>query len=755
MQFRFTIFHEVLYPLGQLVDEPTGWKDAALTLERHEDFHSLVEYFNGEFIWHGTARDVLKDIEINYGADAKARILIEVSTITGEWDTLFDGLIPISDFEEISKDKFYKLKAPIIRDDFWSKFINRRETPVTLTDSEDVDGDARTPVAKVQTPLPSQVIKQNFIRETGYNTSEADADFLPADFGNFTVGEKYYFFFHNAFQTLDEIKERFDYGNAISDVDPYEDKLYYFKVQYEGTYKLNLRIRYLITLVAVTPQFTFTWYYRIRRGNAVYPPVQIGSTRSGQYNPVTGIKDLDDHNLVDEVLNMKAGDELYIYGEFRLTGSGATLSAYYSDYNDALVGFDPIYTEMSLEADTVFPETTTDSYLLKDSFESILSKVTGQDSVVVSNLLDTCKGNYILALGLHLRGYSMDEKQFAISFNDLWDGADPAFNLGLGYVDGANQIQIEEKSYFYDKDPVINIGGISNITRIYHDDYFFKTLEIGFDTWSLESASGIDDTQTRRKFRTKFKTVGKDKKILSKFLAAGLALEQIRRQRVEEGKDFKGDDNICIIAVKSDGQGGWTPEVGSDFTSTLNILNAATRYNLRLGAAWNLERWLDWLSGCMAHFPDKYYFASGEGNYQGTVTRAVNDCDGAGGSIVENQDFSIDATNYIKLTRRYQFEHPMTFDEFNIIRQNRHKAIGLSRSNAFYTPHFIQKMEYNPFHGKATFVVDLAVIPSEINGFKYLESDDFVIFGTEGLLYQDGEEVLFSDNETALVGLDT
>jgi hypothetical protein len=122
---------------------------------------------------------------------------------------------------------------------------------------------------------------------------------------------------------------------------------------------------------------------------------------------------------------------------------------------------------------------------------------------------------------------------------------------------------------------------------------------------------------------------------------------------------------------------------------------------------------------------------------------------------VENQDFQVSSENFIKLPHRYQFTHPMSYDIYKIIRDNRHNALGLSRSDAFYTPHHIHKMEYLIVEGKAEFVVDLAVIPTEENGFRYLEDDNFVIFGTEGLLFQDLEEILYQDGETALVGLDT
>jgi len=349
----------------------------------------------------------------------------------------------------------------------------------------------------------------------------------------------------------------------------------------------------------------------------------------------------------------------------------------------------------------------------------------------------------------------MDEKQFAINFDDLYDGADPILALGLSYEEGSDQIRIEDKSYFYDKTPIVNLGNIYRIVRTYDQAIFYKTVEIGFEDWSLESTAGIDDPQSRRTYRTRFKNVGEDLKILSKFLGASLAIEQTRRNSVDKNKDWRGDEKIMVIAVKPDGFGGWTPETGLDFDDVQNLLNFDARYNVRIGCAQNFKRWLSWLSNCLAEFPDKYYFAKGEGNYEMIVTRDANDCDFGAGIVAENQDHQTSNTDFVKLPRRYAFEYPMTFQNYKFIRANRTKAIGLSRGTANFTPHFIQRLEFTLARGKADFLVDLAEIPTPTNGFKYLEDDNFVIFGTEGLLYLDGEDVLFVDGETAVVPLDS
>jgi len=46
-QFKFTLSHAIKGTLE--ISEPINWVNAVLKLERHEDFHSLIEYFDGAF----------------------------------------------------------------------------------------------------------------------------------------------------------------------------------------------------------------------------------------------------------------------------------------------------------------------------------------------------------------------------------------------------------------------------------------------------------------------------------------------------------------------------------------------------------------------------------------------------------------------------------------------------------------------------------------------------------------------------------
>lgn len=166
--FRFTLSHEVLG--DKVISEPDGWKGAKIIFERHPEFMSLVEYYegsaNGGFIFYGSdgrvdgGIDFIKEIEQTYGFDARIDITVEYTPDDILYQILFEGQLDLSAKNELKDNR---MQVPIIRDDFWAKFINRMETPVDLSSLVDLDGNAVDPVTPITVELTCQLINQNFV----------------------------------------------------------------------------------------------------------------------------------------------------------------------------------------------------------------------------------------------------------------------------------------------------------------------------------------------------------------------------------------------------------------------------------------------------------------------------------------------------------------------------------------------------------------------------------------------------------------
>jgi hypothetical protein len=718
--FRFTLNNSIAGSLQ--ISEPGGWDEAVLKLERNQEFHSLVEFYDQPLTFYGQSSngngglDYIREIERSQGPDAQITILIEISQDEGvTYETVFDGLIDITSCKEVD---FYKAEYGIIRNDFWQKFINRKSTPVNMGASTDVDGNAITSILPSTLTLTSQKIRQTFERR--------QESTFPDNISSVSFGTTNYLIWGNTNPVIDEITQRVEYGTQVSSELPTTAEKYLWKFDYAGDYAIDLNIKYYIGFGA-SRTYDLRWYYAYKVGGVLTGLTQIGATISGTAIDVTWSAG-SPHTLSTTLTFSEGGAELYIYGTLVLS-SASTGGSYFPDFdNDPGAPFDPVYTTLTIDADTTYPNTTANAYQVLNAARSIASKITGSYPCIQSDYLLSASGcghNYAVTKGLYVRGYNTTDKPFYMSFDDWWKGFNPILCLGLGYVNGADEIEIEPRSEFYDPVPVLNLDYVNNIERSWDTRLVFKTVEVGYEKWSAESGSGIDDPQTKHTYNTRFKTVGEDIKMLSKFYAASLGIEQTRRNRVEFGKDWRLDEDLMVIALQRADNS--LPELGNGpYTGGItDLLNFATRYNVRITPARNLIRWRDFLSGCLKWYYDAdglgtrlgFQFASGEGNVETSSTLASTDCEYDDyawdaptlslyglHSVTENSNIT-PSENYLFVPILYEFEHPLTWEEYKAIQAYRKKAIGVSRTNSGHAPCFIMNLEYQITKGKAKFTV--------------------------------------------------
>lgn len=686
-QFRFTFFNAALYPAGIVVNQPLGWRDAKLSLTRDPLFHSLIEYFKGTFIWYGIARDVIVAVDAAQGPGATLRVLIEQRYNVG-FVSIFDGLLDISQLEDITKSgTFYKISVPIIRDDFWSKIINRKGAKADIAGAVDMDGNAIAPQSSLTLNLTPQAVRQNFIRVEAGASSQTDQQ---------AVGVTSYLLIDNANFTLDEINKRYEYGSKVVQNNPVDALQFLYVPEYAGSYTFNMLIAYSLVWTGAR-NIDVKWFITTIIAG-VRTNTQIGVTNSAA--AATSINSFGFNPILASTITLNAGDQVYIYGVVTLSAGVADLS--FIPYD----GLNDVKTQFTVQADTIYQPSTADVFRIFEAFLSILEKITGQVGCLDngSELLG-CSGTYHLTPGTAVRGYSLVEKQFFASFDDLWQGADPLFNLGMGYFDaggGVQKVEILKKEDFYDKTPAVNFDNVPNLIRTYNLDRIFRKISIGFKSWSAETGSGIDDPQTKHDYDTGFATVGKDISLISSFYAASLGIEGARRQRKEFNKDYRLDSEIMIIAYNHSDQG--YPELNENFTSISNLLNAPTRYNSRLTPAENMLRWINYFNGCMqTGGSGKYFFRAGQGNIAMTSQLDGGDCDPSV-SKAENGDLDVTG-DFMFLPNQYKCSMPMSKAIYDNILANRKKAIGISATDSGHIPMFIMDMDYSIMFGRAEFTL--------------------------------------------------
>lgn len=802
-RLRFTITEENVAPDGVVVRQPIGWREAKLILERDPNYNSLVEYFESEFIWYGSAYRLLKQIRQEVGIDAKVQILIELAYRKESWQTIFNGLIPLAMTEEFTKGVIrYKLKAPIIRDDFWAKFINNAKQPIDLLGTTDLDGNARTPVSKTVLPLPSQVIRSFFdgamkdanlelASITGhyqYNTEEETTTTFNDAYWNVTEENRIALSFTGAIN-LDEVEEFFKIGANIVEGVRYDAEpsspassgivAALMNAKYSGTYRFQPRLEISIysslfgnngqgtpetreyqikdnfassgayidlyiqvndgapilfdkedtslVVAKVATIFTTDQTFELNKGDEVKIFIKVTDISWGQPTANPGI------SWSRQIVNLIFwGDSNLIYPN-RFTNvflSPATPPLFDDAFYDGNVSFTPAEydagsapsgeenpTRLLVTADTVYEDSQTDSFLLKDAAESILSKITGNDGVITSNALDNIRGKVALSLGKHIRGYEFSEKPFSMSWEEFWKGAKPLAALGLGYVEGQNKIEIEAIESFFVPINSIVLSKIKNFTQEDDEEKLVKLIKYGFEEWSAESASGIDDPQTNKWRRTRFTLIGTEVEIVSTFFTASLGIEQTRRNKIEKGKDYRLDEKIIAIAVKDDGAGGYTPEVGTDFDTIDELLNSNTRYNVRFFTSRIFKRWQTWLQGVLRDYDSEFfYYSKGEGNEKAFVKFMAGDPeaqleDSVG--LAENEDIETGVTGVMSSEVYNITEAPLRFEQYKRIRDNRKNSIGIQLPEGVL-PMFIKKLEFLIVKGKFNAVLWRALTGARI-----------------------------------------
>lgn len=274
-------------------------------------------------------------------------------------------------------------------------------------------------------------------------------------------------------------------------------------------------------------------------------------------------------------------------------------------------------------------------------------------------------------------------------------------------------IRIEDKKHFYNETPSLQLDFVDNIKWSYDKNHIFKSIQIGYQRWSAESASGIDDVQTKQTRATIFKQIGQSATQLSTFFAASLAIEQTRRNRVDQTKDWRLDEENMIIALNENiSPTYFSPELNENFTNISGINNQSSRYNMRLSPTWNFLRWIYFFRGCLQDYTDTdFKFTQGEGNYDfSAVMDDDSDCILFTNPQV-SEDMDVPMTiggaenDFLHLPDQWEFSFKLSWQQYKTIRNNKKNAILVSQTDDNHEVCFIDELEYDPNTSMANFKV--------------------------------------------------
>lgn len=748
MKYKFTLKNAIA---GNLVTrEPLGWKEIIQELDRDNEFHSVVELFESPLTFMAKGgnidggMDYILNILKSQGPNALIEFIADIDeNDNGIYDLCFEGKLDLIKKQELSAGKRYKLEIPIIPNDFHSKFISRYETDIDLESTNTEDQTPATPVSPIAVHLTPQlldlgfkdVMKSSFIMVHNGNPT----DYHNIEEGNYVqVG-----FAENV--SLDEIETRYSVGFNIGETIPFN----IFNVKYAGELLFTGRI----TMSAFTfrsvfdpglPQYgfhnisaNFKWYVQVND--------QVPIEFTHDYETITAIYFAPiglNYYTPPASVTVQAGDEVRIYGRSIVNvdpGYQTEVNQLYiigdtpSDPNGGgpyLIAEGAIgekgagLTFMEITQKSVYPETTVEGFYIHDAAGIIADRITGEENAFHSDATggtntqykqyeeDGCAKPFFTCKGSHIRGWTLLQKRNAMSMQSLYDGIDPVFGLGLGVekVNGKNRIRLEKRDFFFRNEPSgLVLSKVNDIRTTFLESVFYSRVNIGYNKWESQASGGIDDIQTKHQYALMFASSGKPVDIYSKMIAASYGWETMRRKRKEQSADDSRDVNDFLLHILST-PGDFSPpiptyepKVGVDgYTGISGLKNPETRYNLDLSVKRNLMRQADYLSAALFYYPgQKFYFKSGEGNYDAIVTSPEPIC---GGAATANEKADLEASKApMFLPEIATFRHPLSWSEYKIARDKRHQTILVSTSTRSYVPYFILNIKHQRASGMADF----------------------------------------------------
>lgn len=710
MKTRCTISHATLGE--KLIDGPDSIDGLVLSLIRHEDYHSLFENFEGEFWFFGSngvidgGLDFILEAERLDGPDVTINITFMIAPNDYVFITVFEGTLAV---DGIQKGQDNRALIPVVRNDFSAKFKNRVDQPVNIQSETDQDGNQAEVFDNVQLDMLPQKVPMTFDGQSVGFGSETGDDVIDS---------------FNYFQmSWDRINlEEFDEYFTLPQVGNVDQPVEVFIVEYAGSYRFQMQtVGQLTAFSFPTPGLTrvsdYFWPYLNIDGVEI--PFDLLPF------PIPGIDEFDIWSIdTTQDLSAKSAVKVYFKTLVKLGFSGTYTGSFrwngYLNIPDVVFPNRFIFPSTAvINAQTVYPATPGDGFLVHDVAGMILDRTIGRGDTFYSELLgsdrtvyrqydaDGCGWENMLLRGLQIRQYELIDKPFFISFKDWWDGINPILCLGLGYetIDGTEVMRAEGREYFYDPTPSLYIDNVT-FTRRYDESVMIKTFRNGYKKWQSENISGIDDPQTKHTRASRLQKSGTDLVMESGFIAASLAIETTRRTTRKKSADYKYDDDVFIVSVTSIGTSPasfYEPKTDEGFSSVTNLQNPETRYNLLLTPARNFIRWSKWLFGGLQNYVGSIFkFTGGEGNYDMSSEYAASDgCDEYSEPLSEKQDFEV-TDEYLHRGEVYPFSGQLELEQYLIIKENRNKAVAMSQTTTDHKIFFIKNLSYKAFESTVT-----------------------------------------------------
>ncbi|MDW8335117.1 MAG: hypothetical protein RMM53_12960, partial [Bacteroidia bacterium] len=392
---------------------------------------------------------------------------------------------------------------------------------------------------------------------------------------------------------------------------------------------------------------------------------------------------------ITRTLALEAGQSVSLYWRVSLYGNWRK-DLLYSPCVNASVGgkFDHVgcCLRLRLESRATFPGLTLPVAPVYETFARICDALTDNQLPFRSEFFgrtelgyaqDGCAAFIGLADGLMVRGFptnsqtpagpcSSDDppvntpRSFFLSFAALFDNLSAVFNLGMGLEnEGENVVlRVEPYEYFYPDEPGTSFFDLDPVEaqverRVLHE-YLYNEAVFGFRTWESESANGLWEYNSTRRYVTRFRHVKNRLDRRCDFIASQYAWEKTRRKnfRFFPTEDFAYDRSVFVLALKR----GDMTQIERGVEASSGVFAPEEAMNFRLSPSTHAARWAAWTGADLV-------FAAGEANYSACGQESDPSC--SQGFRCENRSFENIVPTLLPEELRFKF--PISVQTFRLI----------------------------------------------------------------------------------------
>lgn len=716
------------------IEDPRGWEDVTVNIDRDPDWHGIFfGYSFNKLEFYGEAAALIKEEYEAHGVDGDMGLRIEFQcSEEGQYDTFYEGQLAFDQYSDTCGTECIVTVGLEDAGDVM-KVRNNYEQKVNL--NSNIAFDETTVLTdyaglNFDLEIPSRGIQQ---KSSAYNSEEQAFNLL--DFPEWNAikaqgeigdlqGYTMPMFNSVNFQEIEitQINSTPFYKNDREDIIP-------FIIWSAGTLhctanSINLQYRIKGSIQDITnAERSAAFTLQVAMGNQLEGAQLISSQPLASYFETGDVNTNFDVSL-DTDIPIFIGGKIYIaiviqYQKF--TGSALQFLIPHFD-TDSTIQFTAISHCEPTNAKSCFINeavSRTVESITNDSIRFYSTYFGRTDSQPYSLLSQTCGGLFAVSNGLNVRRRLLKDGTqpgFFVTLKQLFEESKAIWNIGQTIEpdpnrEGYNRLRFEDWRFFYQEDVGIIFNDATNIVRKIDTERLYNRLAVGYNKWTAEQYSGLDELMTKRTYRVNINAVSKELEANSDIITAPYTIEITRR--LDTGTDdWKYDNDVMGFCLKYNG-GIYSVETFADVAYAVeNISDPDTCYNGRITPARNAMRWFNFIMQGLRQIGNdsKLIFTSGEANYIAKL--GLNSCNIEGQPLSENESITIadfdqqhDALP-ITFPELLTFDHPMNYNLFKRIKNDstlKFKSINV-KCNGADNFAWIKSISYRPNEGMATII---------------------------------------------------